>query len=97
MREYIDLGHMCAVSDQHGDPSQVYYIPHHAVTAKFRVVFNASARTTNGTSLNDTQLVGPAIQELLVNIILRFRRYAVALSGDIEKMFRQVRIDERHR
>lgn len=97
MRGYITLGHMQAVADQHDDPSQGYYIPHHAVTAKFRVVFNASARTTTGVSLNDTQLAGPTIQELLVNIILRFRRFAVALSADVEKMFRQVRVDERHR
>lgn len=96
MREYIALGHMRAVDGQPGDPSQSYYIPHHAVTAKFRVVFNASARTTNGVSLNDTQLIGPTIQELLVNIIFRFRRFAVALSADIEKMFRQVRVDKRH-
>lgn len=96
MREYIGLGHMNIVSDQPGDPSQCYYIPHHAVTAKFRVVFNASAKTSNGVSLNDTQLAGPTIQPLLINIIFRFRRYAVALSADIEKMFRQVHVDERH-
>lgn len=96
MNEYIGLGHMREIVDQPGDPSQSYYIPHHAVTAKFRVVFNASAKTSSGASLNDTQLVGPTIQELLVNIIFRFRRFAVALSADVEKMFRQVRVDQRH-
>lgn len=96
MDEYIALGHMREVVDQPGDPSQSYYIPHHAVTAKFRVVFNASAKTSSGASLNDTQLAGPTIQELLVNIIFRFRRFAVALSADVEKMFRQVGVDERH-
>lgn len=97
MREYIDLGHMVLAMGKHGHPSQCYFIPHHAVLAKFRVVFNASAKTSAGISLNETQLVGPAIQDLLVNIILRFRRFAVALSADVEKMFRQVQVDPRHR
>lgn len=97
MREYISLGHMRAIPDQRGDPSQAFYIPHHPVTVKFRVVFNASAQTSNGISLNDTQLVGAILQPLLVNIIFRFRRFAVALSADVEKMFRQVCMDERHR
>jgi len=40
-------------------PEQTYYIPHHVVlrdssaTTCLRVVFNASCRTSNGTSLND--------------------------------------------
>lgn len=96
MREYIALGHMRVVTDQPGDPSQCFYIPHHPVTVKFRVVFNGSAQTTNGVSLNDTQLAGPTIQDTLVNIVFRFRLFAVALSADVEKMFRQIQIDERH-
>lgn len=97
MREYERLGHMEAIPDQHMDPSQCYFIPHHPVTAKFRVVFNASAKTSNGISLNDTQLAGPQLQDALVHIILRFRRFEIAITGDVEKMFRQVEIDVRHR
>ncbi|XP_017467738.1 PREDICTED: uncharacterized protein LOC108360089 [Rhagoletis zephyria] len=89
MREYIEVGHMEPV-DNPGDHSRTYYIPHHAVTEKFRVVFSASARTSNGVSLNEIQLVGPNLQDPLINIILRFRRYPVALTADVEKMFRQV-------
>ncbi|XP_036317605.1 uncharacterized protein LOC118732584 [Rhagoletis pomonella] len=63
-----------------------FYIPHHAVMWKFRVVFNASARTTTGVSLNEVQLVGTTIQEPLLNIIYRFRRFRIALSADVEKM-----------
>ncbi|XP_036346679.1 uncharacterized protein LOC118755994 [Rhagoletis pomonella] len=89
MREYDTLGHMERVLEPFVQPG-CYYIPHHAVVGIFRVVFNASAPTSNGLSLNDLQLVGPPIQDSLINIILRFRRYAVAITADVEKMFRQV-------
>ncbi|XP_036318216.1 uncharacterized protein LOC118733101 [Rhagoletis pomonella] len=89
MREYETLGHMERVVEPIVQPG-CYYIPHHAVVGKFRVVFNASAPTSNGLSLNDLQLVGSPIQDSLINIILRFRRYAVAITADVEKMFRQV-------
>ncbi|XP_017469233.1 PREDICTED: uncharacterized protein LOC108361176 [Rhagoletis zephyria] len=96
MREYVSLGHMEPVNNV-GDHTNGYYIPHHAVTTKFRVVFNASAPTSTGVSLNEVQIVGPTIQDSLINIILRFRRYRVALTADIEKMFRQVLVAPIHR
>lgn len=92
IRQYIEMGHMIRVNHPPTDPSRAYYIPHHAVLAKFRVVFNASQKTTNGTSLNSIQMVGPTIQPLLLHIILRFRTYRIGFSADIEKMFRQVLI-----
>ncbi|XP_037929018.1 uncharacterized protein LOC119665010 [Teleopsis dalmanni] len=79
------------------DPTQAYYIQHHAVMAKFRVVFNASAKTPNGISLKDTQLADPTIQDLLLNLLLSFRQHRIAFTADVEKMFRQVKIDVRHR
>ena len=68
MQSYIDLGHMSLVKNE---PSGGYYIPHHAVTkisiatTKVRVVFDASAKTTNNLSLNDVLMVGPTIQDKL--------------------------------
>jgi hypothetical protein len=99
MREYIELGHMEEVC-----PDQVYtkpgnYIPHHFVlkesstTTKFRVVFDASAKTSNGKSLNDNLLVGATIQDSLFNIMIRFRNHPVAFTADIAKMYRQILVD----
>ena len=76
-----------------------YYLSHHCVfkdsstTTKLRVVFDGSAKTTSGISLNDRLMVGPKIQKDLFSILIRFRMYSVALSSDIAKMYRQVQLD----
>ncbi|XP_043494162.1 uncharacterized protein LOC122519062 [Polistes fuscatus] len=93
MQEYLTLGHMSLVED---DPTGGCYLPHHAVikststTTKVRVVFDASAKNSQGISLNSTLLVGPTIQDTLVEHLLRFRTYRYVLTADIEKMYRQI-------
>ena len=73
-----------------------FYLPHHCVfkeassTTKLRVVFDGSAKTSSGASINDALMVGPVVQDDLFSIILRFRFYKIALSADIAKMYRQV-------
>ncbi|XP_017470272.1 PREDICTED: uncharacterized protein LOC108361970 [Rhagoletis zephyria] len=52
IRVYISLSHMEPVNNV-GNHASGYYIPHHAVTSKFRVVFNASPPTSTGVSLNE--------------------------------------------
>ncbi|XP_055591098.1 uncharacterized protein LOC129743154 [Uranotaenia lowii] len=105
MKEYLELGHMRKLTEGEmmaelgGDNTRkVYYLPHHAVvkdsstTTKVRVVFDGSARTDTGFSLNDCLLKGPTIQDSLLTLLLRFRKHEVALVGDVEKMYRQVRL-----
>lgn len=94
MREYESLGHMRPV--QHGLYAGMimYYIPHHPVVKKFRVVFDASAITSNGKSLNDVQFAGPKLQADLVETVINFRAGKYAFSADIIKMFRQVEISQ---
>lgn len=93
MREYEALGHMTPV-----DLASViggallYYIAHHPVLKKFRVVFDASGLTTNGRSLNDIQFSGPKLQPDIIDIILDFRTGKYGLCADIAKMFRQILI-----
>ena len=97
MQEYLDLGHAKPIPFNDAQPlSNCYYMPVHAVykesssTTKIRAVFDASARSTNHTSLNDLLAVGPTLHPTLDQILLRFRTYAVAISGDITKMYREV-------
>lgn len=65
MDEYLALGHMEKVNVSPEDRCDGYYIPHHAVLEKFRTVFNGSAKTSNGVSLNDTQMTGCQLQDTL--------------------------------
>lgn len=105
MREYIELGHMSEVrnTDKKVTTNEIYYLPHHAVvktsslTTKCRVVFDASAITDNGISLNKKLLVGPKLQDDLFDILVRFRQHRIALTADIAKMYRQVWVRENQR
>ncbi len=45
-----------------------------------------------GVSLNQQLLPGPTLGASLLGVLLRFRQYAVAISGDIRGMFHQVRL-----
>lgn len=92
MHEYEALGHMRPVDNSTGHGDMHYYIPHHAVLKKFRVVFNGSAPTSNGESLNSIQLSGPKLQPDLTTILTNFRVGAVAFCADIAKMYRQIAI-----
>nr|XP_033199424.1 uncharacterized protein LOC117161785 [Bombus vancouverensis nearcticus] len=78
IQEYLALGHMTKVNDNHSDDNG-YYLPHHGVTkassqtTKLRVVFDGSAPSTTGTSLNDTLYTGPKLQEDLFSPYLAIR------------------------
>ena len=81
---------------------RIHYLPHHGVvrqdksTSKLRVVYDASARSS-GPSLNDCLYTGPKFGQLIFDILLRFRLQKIALTGDIEKAFLMVSINERDR
>lgn len=102
MREYQELGHMSPV-DPPDSNEPVFYIPHHAVfkpdstTTKLRVVFDASAKTNTGVSLNDLLFKGPTVQPDLFDIVLRFRIHKFAFTADIAKMYRQVLLNPKDR
>ena len=97
MAEYLELKHAQKVNQQM-DIAVVdsYYMPIHSVfkesssSTKLRAVFDASAKTTNKNSLNDLLAVGPTLHPTLDHILLNFRGYAVAITGDITKMYREV-------
>lgn len=96
IHEYIRMNHMKRVSHPHPD---AYYMPHHCVykdstTTKLRVVFNASQKTSNGNSLNDQLAMGPIIQDDLYSILIRWRKYKIVFTADVEKMYRQILVNK---
>lgn len=101
INEYINLKHMIEIKDTEDINTPNYYLPHHAVinessqTTKLRVVFDGSSQSSNGQSLNNLLLPGPKLQDDLIDILMRFRTYKFVISGDIEKMFRQIWIDNK--
>lgn len=87
------LNHMEPVSSP---DSEGYFLPHHVVikgdstTTKVRIVFDGSAKTTTGISLNDQLMIGPRIQQDLFSILCRFRSHRFVITADIEKMYRPI-------
>ncbi|XP_022182590.1 uncharacterized protein LOC111042326 [Myzus persicae] len=98
MDEYIALGHM-----QLAELAGKYFIPHHAVVKrkendiKIRVVFDASAPSSSGRSLNDCLTTGSKLQTDIGDILLRCRFYKYMFIADIVKMYRQIFVLEEDR
>ena len=60
-------------------------------------MFNASAKSPNGLSLNDCMETGPNLLPNLVEILIRFRRWPVAITADIQKAFLQIAVKRQDR
>ena len=105
MREYLYLGHAESVptEDLEKPHEMVFYLPIHAVykasssTTKVRAVFDASAKSTSGTSLNDCLMTGPTVHSSLINVLLRFRLHRIAVTTDVSKMYRAIELVEQDR
>lgn len=95
MYAVLRLGHMERVPSNRLNDVPHAYLPHHTVlranstTIKLRVVFDATAATTNGKVLNNLLLVGPRLQETLSAILMRWRVHKIFITADIEKMYRR--------
>lgn len=93
MLEYENLGHMKVTSR-----SAKYYIPHHAVVKLdnqniiLRVVFDASATSSSGKSLNDLLHVGPKLETNITDLLHRSRFNQYIFTADICKMNRQIKV-----
>ncbi|XP_047040813.1 uncharacterized protein LOC124645111 [Helicoverpa zea] len=96
MQEYQDLHHMHQIEPS--DTDFRYLIPHHCVirpastSTRLRVVFDASAKTSSGISLNDIVYTGPKLQNDIVDIITKFRLHKVVFTADVSKMYRNIEL-----
>ena len=60
-------------------------------------MFDTSAKSSNGVSLNDTLLVGPTVHSPLIDVLLRFHSHRIALTTDVSQMYRAVQLTESDR
>ena len=83
-----------------GYKGPVHYVSHREVlrpekkSTPIRIVFNSSANF-KGHCLNDYWIKGPDSLNNLFGVILCFRENAVAINGDISKMYHRILIPER--
>ncbi|XP_026465406.1 uncharacterized protein LOC113381877 [Ctenocephalides felis] len=101
VNEYIELGHAEQISLTQDEVIQnnLYFLPHHPVVKdnnfnKIRVVFDASAKSSSGVSLNNILHTGPKLQQDLFSILVRFRCHQFVFVPDIVKMYRQIKVKD---
>ena len=98
IQEQIEKGVVEDAPAVEADSARLHYLPHHAVvrsdkdTTKLRVVYDASAREDGKPSLNDCLLIGPKFNQKILDIIMRFRSYRIALMA-----FLMISVEERDR
>ena len=96
IKQYVAKGYVRKVPENESYNSK-WYLPHFPVirpdkdTTKIRIVFDASAKC-QGTSLNDAINQGPKLQRDLFDVLLRFRRFPVAIVCDIAEMYLRISI-----
>ena len=79
------------VSEVDRKDHDVWYIPHHGVTAeskpgKIRTVFDCAAKLYD-VSLNNSCYPGPDLVNSLIGILLKFRQHKFAFIADVESRF----------
>ena len=99
IKEYFDLVHAELVPDRDfGKLNMMYsifYLHLHVVykasstTTKVQAVFDASAKSMSGVSLNDHLLIGPTVHPSLVDVLLRFQLNRIAVPA-VRKMYRAI-------
>ena len=100
IQEQIQRGIVEEIPKIGGNPVRLHYLPHHAVmrndktTTKLHVVYDASAKSIGKPSLNDCLYVGPKFNQMIFDILVRFRSYPIALTADIEKAFLMISVEE---
>ncbi|XP_026475587.1 uncharacterized protein LOC113380636 [Ctenocephalides felis] len=110
INDYLTQNHLsfvapCSLKNKVNDSSHIenaYYIPHFAVekessSTPLRVVFDASAKNAEFTSLNENLHVGPKLQTNICSILLNFRMGRIALMADIKQMYRNIWVREQDR
>ena len=89
MEDQLKQGIIELVPTHESAPNHIHYLPHYPVvrqdksTTKVSVVFDASAKSPGRPSQNDCLFKGPKFDQLIFDILLRFRVHQIALIADL--------------
>ena len=92
-----DKGYVRPVPPENVGEPNVYFLPHFPVcradkqTTKLRIVMDGKSEY-RGLSLNKCVLPGPKVINSLFDVLVRFRRFPVALIGDAKEIFLRLRL-----
>ncbi|XP_058449074.1 uncharacterized protein LOC131429041 [Malaya genurostris] len=96
--EYVTKGYVRKhTADELEEPhDRIWYLPmfpvvNHNKPDKIRLVWDAAA-TSYGISLNSVLLKGPDNLTSLLSVLICFREFRVAVSGDLREMYHQVQM-----
>lgn len=95
--EGIELGHIEEAPFTRD--GLIHYMPHHCVfkdstTTALRVVYNGSQKTSNSKSLNEQLAIGKVHQRDIFSLLLRFRLFKYVFTADVEKMYKQILLND---
>lgn len=106
MNGYFDMNHMTEIEakDHHNESNSVCYITYLSIhrknshTITLINVFNASFKTSNGLSVNDTMYEGPELQTRIFDIFTNSQCYMfIYADKHITKIFRQMLVINHNR
>ncbi|KAH1002144.1 hypothetical protein HUJ04_008259 [Dendroctonus ponderosae] len=81
MNEYVELEHMRKLTEV--NDCSMFLIREQSLTTNVGIVFDGYSKTTSGQSLNGIQYTGPAIQNDIFRILLRFRQHKFVVIADM--------------
>ena len=96
LSKMIEANYMSKITIPNEKITDHYFLPHHAVikessnTTRLRPVFNASARNSEGNSLNDHLMIGANLLPDIVLTVNRWRCYKFAFVADVSKMYLRI-------
>ena len=99
VNSYIEKEFIEEISNE---PIAGHYMPHHpafkkSATTPMRIVFNASSKPTDGTSLNDCLFTCLSLTAKLHDILLTFHQGQYAITADISKASHRIIVNEQNR
>ena len=89
VKEYFVMNHAEVVpeTDLNRQEGNCYFLPMNGVvkesssTTKLHIVFDVSALTTSGNSLNDSLIPGPCTYPAIPDLLIKFRTHKVAMTA----------------